>query len=100
MSWICGNCQMEIEDDTFEVCWNCSCVKGESQSNNEEYTPVDCIRCAIPLTFIGTKEFHEGMRWGLLGNLAEFFINKEQLDMFACKRCGKVEFFLAGKQRH
>ncbi len=94
MAWNCQNCNTEIDDDAFEVCWNCSCEKGvvKPKTSNQ----FDCLRCQTPLTFIGTKEFHEGMRWGILGNLAELFVNKENLDMFACKNCGKVEFFLEG----
>ncbi|MBQ4877921.1 hypothetical protein J8M21_11960 [Pseudoalteromonas luteoviolacea] len=99
MTWTCENCHTHIDDDAFEVCWNCSCVRGEKPVNAST-AALCCLRCDIPLTFIGTKEFHEGMRWGVLGNLAEFFVNKEQLDMFACKHCAKVEFFLAGKHPH
>ena len=61
-----------------------------------EVTAPDCLRCKKKLSFIGTKNFHEGTRWGILGDLGEFFINKENLDMYACKSCGKVEFFIAG----
>jgi hypothetical protein len=43
---------------------------------------------------VGSKEFHEGSRWGVIGNLGELFVNKEALDMYACPSCGKVEFFL------
>ncbi|KIO36942.1 hypothetical protein DB48_08115 [Shewanella sp. cp20] len=96
MAWTCQNCMTEIDDDDFEVCWNCSCERGKTITKVN--TSLDCLRCNTSLTFISTKEFHEGVRWGILGNLAEFFVNKESLDMFASKSCGKVEFFLAGSQ--
>ncbi|OHU86670.1 MULTISPECIES: hypothetical protein [Pseudoalteromonas] len=101
MSWKCQNCNTTIDDDAFEVCWNCSCEKGKSKPS-EELTKLapDCIRCQASLTFIGTKNFHEGTRWGVLGELGELFVNKENLDMYACKSCGKVEFFVAGFNKH
>jgi len=97
MSWTCQNCNTIIDDDTFEVCWSCSSEKGKSVPNDAfaNITP-DCIRCQASLTFIGTKNFHEGTRWGVLGDLGELFINKENLDMYACKSCGKIEFFIEG----
>ncbi|GLR71140.1 hypothetical protein GCM10007852_20480 [Agaribacter marinus] len=35
--------------------------------------------------FIGTKNFHQGTQWGVLGNLGELFVNKENLDMYAIR---------------
>lgn len=97
MAWTCSNCSTFIDDDTFEVCWNCSCEKGKSKPPQALSNKIpDCIRCQTNLTFIGSKSFHEGTRWGVLGDLGEFFVNKENLDMFACKSCGKVEFFIEG----
>ena len=96
MSWTCQNCNTTIDDDEFEVCWSCNCEKGKPASEHNYSNSVpDCIRCQEILTFIGTKNFHEGTRWGVLGELGEFFVNKENLDMYACKSCGKVEFFIA-----
>ncbi|WP_105167835.1 hypothetical protein [Pseudoalteromonas sp. T1lg23B] len=101
MSWTCQNCNTIIDDDSFEVCWNCRCEKGKSAPDQDltNLTP-DCIRCQTGLTFIGTKNFHEGTRWGVLGELGELFVSKENLDMYACKSCGKVEFFIAGFHKH
>lgn len=97
MSWTCQHCSTTIDDDEFEVCWSCNCEKGNSSPDKRHHdTALDCIRCQASLTFIGTKNFHEGTRWGVLGELGEFFVNKENLDMYACKSCGKVEFFIAG----
>lgn len=97
MTWTCHNCNTIIEDESFEICWNCNCEKGNDKpAENLRDSIPDCIRCKAPLQFIGTKNFHEGTRWGVLGEIGEFFVNKENLDMFACKTCGKVEFFIAG----
>lgn len=49
---------------------------------------------------MGTKQFHEGKRWGLLGDLGELFVNKESFDVYACPQCGSVEFFVDGVGEH
>lgn len=97
MPWQCQHCNTTIEYDDFEVCWNCNSAQGAlvPEKAAGQFVP-DCLRCKKKLSFIGTKNFHEGTRWGILGDIGEFFINKENLDMYACKSCGKVEFFIAG----
>ncbi len=57
---------------------------------------VACTRCNIAKRYLGTKRFHEGPRWGILGDLGELFVNKETFDIYACPRCGSVEFFVDG----
>ena len=61
----------------------------------EVQSPV-CVRCEAELEFLGTKEFHEGTRWGIFGDFTELFVNRERLDFYACPSCGRVEFFLDG----
>jgi hypothetical protein len=58
---------------------------------------LQCLRCGTLLAFAGTREFHEGTRWGFLGDWWELFVNKEAFDVYFCPRCGKIEFFLAGR---
>ena len=58
--------------------------------------PMVCPSCAIPLEFVGTRDFHEGTRWGVLGELGELFVNKERFDVYVCPRCGRVELFIDG----
>jgi hypothetical protein len=48
------------------------------------------------MTYRGTKNFHEGTRWGLLGDIGELFVNKETFDVYHCPKCGRVEFFVDG----
>lgn len=55
-----------------------------------------CTSCNIALTFAGTKRFHEGTRWGVLGEVGELFVNKEKFDVYYCPTCGKVDFFVDG----
>lgn len=58
--------------------------------------PMTCPRCETALSFVGTKAFHEGTRFGILGDLGELFVNKEQFDVYVCNRCGRVELFVDG----
>lgn len=58
--------------------------------------PINCVRCASPLYFLGIREFHEGTRVGFFGDLFEAFQHREELEMFACGTCGHVEFFVGG----
>jgi hypothetical protein len=41
-----------------------------------------CLRCGTLLAFAGTREFHEGTRWGFLGEWGELFVNKEAFDVY------------------
>ena len=58
--------------------------------------PIVCPRCETKLEFVGTRDFHEGTRWGVLGDLGELFVNKQRFDVFLCPRCGRVELFIDG----
>jgi hypothetical protein len=40
--------------------------------------------------------FHEGTRWGALGEVAELFVNKDRYDAMICRNCTHVELFLGG----
>lgn len=97
MTWTCRNCRTEIDEVGFEVCWNCGCERGQASQPKAvvaKSAALRCLRCKTPMAKVGSKEFHEGSRWGVIGNLGELFVNKEALDMYACPSCGKVEFFL------
>lgn len=94
--WICKVCNTEIVEDDFEVCWNCGADQlGKTSSSIEPEKK--CLSCSGELIFVGEKTFHEGTRWGAMGDLAELFVNKESLNMYACKQCGKVEFYMLKK---
>lgn len=58
--------------------------------------PMTCPRCEMDLAYVGTKSFHEGRRWGVLGDLGELFVNKEKFDVYVCNQCGRVELFVDG----
>jgi uncharacterized protein YbaR (Trm112 family) len=58
--------------------------------------PMTCPRCNEQLKYVGTKKFHEGTRWGVLGEIGELFTNREHFDVYVCSRCGRVELFVDG----
>ncbi|MBN1589680.1 MAG: hypothetical protein JW888_09205 [Pirellulales bacterium] len=118
--WQCVKCREQIED-AFNVCWRCGTSKEgvedpdfrgvdnafseQSEAPSEtrattdqaaENHPLSCPRCRCMLDYIGTKAFHEGKRWGVLGDLGELFVNKERFDVYCCPNCGRVEFFVDG----
>ena len=62
------------------------------------YSKAECLRCGQALAYLGTRKFHEGTRaWPFfLGNVGELFVNREEFEVYACARCGRVEFFVEG----
>jgi hypothetical protein len=58
--------------------------------------PMVCPTCHLGLAYVGTRDFHEGTRWGVLGDLGELFVNKEHFDFYLCERCGRVSLFVDG----
>ncbi|MDR2466068.1 MAG: hypothetical protein LBD35_01635 [Prevotellaceae bacterium] len=54
--------------------------------------------CKTPLSFAGTYKFHEGRRYGFLGNTAELFVKKRAFDVYECPKCGKVELYSTKKK--
>jgi hypothetical protein len=59
---------------------------------------IKCIMCKTPLSFAGTYKFHEGRRYGFLGNTAELFVKKRAFDVYECPKCGKVELYSTKKK--
>lgn len=94
--WQCVKCREQIGDN-FDACWSCGTSRdGVVPPDEPETHPVVCPRCRRKLDYVGTKSFHEGTRWGVLGDLGELFVKKERLDLYCCPRCGRVEFFVDG----
>jgi hypothetical protein len=58
--------------------------------------PIVCASCHLGLDYVGTRDFHEGTRWGALGDLGELFVNKQHFDVYVCPRCGRVSLFVDG----
>ena len=105
--WTCKKCKERLEDG-FDTCWNCGTTISGSEDPDfiAEAAPIvqqhnkrrllECLRCHRELDYVGTRNFHEGARWGLLGNLGELLVRKESFDICVCSNCGHVEFFVTG----
>jgi hypothetical protein len=96
--WTCSKCG-EKHEDHFDSCWKCNHTRAGqpvAAPPPPEKRPLHCVRCATELEYVGTKRFHEGARWGVLGDLGELFVNRESFDVFLCPLCGRVEFFVEG----
>lgn len=94
----CPNCETELEDN-FGVCKRCNYSLSEGRVINfeemyGETKELKCLRCNIKLFYSGNYKFHEGMRIGMIGNLLGSLGNRESFDLYVCRSCGKVEFFL------
>lgn len=98
--WICSKCRETLEE-SFDACWKCGTSR-DGVTEPAETMPaavpegLTCLRCPGTLEHLGTRRFHEGTNWGVLGELGELFVKREQFDIYACPRCGKVEFFVDG----
>jgi hypothetical protein len=118
--WTCPKCR-ETVDDELDTCWSCgtgqdgsadSAFRPEADAPLDELAeavetveaegltragdPLLCPRCHCKLRFMGTKAFHEGPRYGFLGEIGELFVNRQKFDVYCCGRCGRVEFFVDG----
>jgi hypothetical protein len=113
--WQCTKCKEQI-DEASDTCWRCgtshdgiedpsfrrvedvrdSSVPMVSTKHLSPKSVLACARCELELNYVGTKNFHEGTRWGILGDLGELFVNKEKFDVYCCPKCGRVEFFVDG----
>jgi predicted RNA-binding Zn-ribbon protein involved in translation (DUF1610 family) len=107
--WNCTSCGEEVEDN-FEACWNCQTTKGGRRSGNStapasdeddqlralvnrKHKPMACLRCGRILQHTGTRKFHEGPNFGVLGDFGELLVSQQGLEMYVCPECGHVEFF-------
>jgi hypothetical protein len=110
--WKCGK-GGEMVESAFDTCWNCGTSKDgvevpafvrlakqvdspPAEKPEVQARPIACLRCNEQLEHLGTKHFHEGRNWGVLGELGELFVKRDRFDVYACPRCGRVEFFVDG----
>lgn len=112
--WKCLKCSEHV-DDELAVCWNCEANRHGAVPNgassfqeandeadlkrflNKTYEPKNCSACKSALKFVGTKEFHEGNNWGVLGDFGELFVGRTHLEMYTCPTCLRVEFFVSDR---
>ena len=60
-----------------------------------------CLRCRARMPYRGRLRLHAGDNLApfLLGDFGELFVDRVDLDAYACLACGHVEVFLPGKAR-
>lgn len=91
--WPCSKCGERI-DESFDACWKCGTSKDEAPAVTTNTEAESCPSCQTPLEYMGRKSFHEGTKWGALGDLSELFVNREHFDVYMCPHCRRVEFFV------
>lgn len=99
MTWRCGNCAQEVDDD-FEVCWNCEAVRDGIEPLSEPLkveehfeSLVNCVRCGAAISFLGSGRFRDASGWAGWSFLVTLLVDKEDFDIFCCVGCGQVELF-------
>jgi predicted nucleic-acid-binding Zn-ribbon protein len=102
--WTCPKCGERLEG-SFDACWSCGTTRAgveipdfvpEAVAADVGGRDVDCLRCGHALDYFGVKHFHEGARWGVLGDLAELFVRTTGFEVYVCSNCGHVELFAHG----
>src|SRR5262249_17896726 len=89
LCWNCGASSNGIEDPSFQKADEAdtepepdrAVAEGTAIGEPADKSPLSCLRCDCELGYIGTKSFHEGTRWGFLGDLGELFVNRERFDV-------------------
>ena len=94
----CPYCNADINPE-LKYCPSCYHELGVNSvpvdpARNEFYRKIDCLRCQTPMVFKGNFKFHEGIPYGVFGDLFELITNRESFDVFYCSECGKVEFYI------
>ena len=52
-----------------------------------------CLRCDVPMEFLGEEQIQLGKTGWMLGDLPNLFAGAMRVKMFRCPRCGKLELF-------
>ena len=53
-----------------------------------------CLRCGEDMQFMSREDFQLGRTGWILGDWPNLLAGAMELDVYACKGCGKVELFL------
>ena len=56
---------------------------------------IDCVRCGQKMSYIKTEKLQLGQTGWLLGDLPNLLAGAMEVDIYACPKCRKIEFFLA-----
>ncbi len=65
---------------------------------NKLLMTIYCPRCNARLEYVGTRRLNEEKTLSILGELGEMYKSgaHEFLDVYTCRHCGHVEFFVDG----
>lgn len=56
---------------------------------------ISCLRCNEEMRYIGREKLQLGQTGWILGDLSNLISGAMEVDIYACKTCGKLEFFMA-----
>ncbi|SDJ21895.1 hypothetical protein SAMN04488540_10618 [Ferrimonas sediminum] len=93
MAWVCNNCNVLIDDDAFSQCWHCCSARSLDTGLPDVATQPLCLRCDVPLQALPITPSPA------LQTLLLALSLKQPLQLYACRRCGKVEQFLSEADR-
>ena len=60
---------------------------------------MDCLRCHGEMEHLGQESLQLGQYGLLTGHLSNLFSGALEVDIYACRRCGKLEFYRAAAKR-
>ena len=60
---------------------------------------LNCLRCGVGMRFMGREKFQRGQTGWVLGDLPNLFAGAMEIEIYACPKCGKLEFFQPGSDK-
>ena len=60
---------------------------------------LNCLRCCAGMQFIRREKFQLGQTGWVLGDLPNLFAGAMEIEIYACPKCGKLEFFQPGSDK-
>ena len=64
------------------------------EQRKAKYLKIKCLRCDIPLAYLGEREFQNGRHKLMGGDLSHLLEGSTNMHMAYCEKCSKIEFFL------
>lgn len=59
----------------------------------ELISKAQCLRCDGEMVHTGTEKIQLGEAGWIFGNISNVFAGTLEVEIYACKKCGKTEFF-------
>ena len=54
---------------------------------------INCLRCRTPMDFLGEQQIQLGKTGWILGDLSNLLAGSLDVQIYKCRRCGKLDFF-------